>query len=108
MVVNKVTKATTAVTWWRIQQGPVIVPKGIRKAKLLVYGVWTKEGSIGNNEEISSRFNIELLTAGIENGLHRGWTCRLLTSAEQQFHSWLNSTSSICDGKLCMERQDDG
>ena len=35
--------------------------------------IWNElEDSIGNNNEIRARFNIELLAAGMENGLHRG------------------------------------
>ena len=41
--------------------------------KGIALGIWNElEDSIGNNNEISARFNIELLAAGMENGQHRG------------------------------------
>ena len=39
----------------------------------IALGIWNElEDSIGNNNERSARFNIELLAAGMENGQHRG------------------------------------
>ena len=41
--------------------------------KGIALGIWNElEDSIGNSNEISARFNIELLAAGMENGQHGG------------------------------------